>query len=146
MNAEPARTIDAERRARWVETWDAMWTRCYQCAICARDARSWKRVERCEKRYRRAERRWHSARRKAHIDLMSATGAGEAKRPFDCAAWLAALRLAVREQRAARAAYDARDKFAIVGSMLEMALLSKLDEKTRAVARVAEGMVDAAND
>jgi hypothetical protein len=56
---------------------------------------------------------------------------------------LTALRLAVAKKRAARAAYDARDKSAIVGSLLEMALLYKLDEATRVVTRAAEDMVDA---
>ena len=60
--------------------------------------------------------------------------------------WLAALRLAVAEQRAARAEYDARDKTTLVGSALEMEMLFKIDEKTRAVSRAAEGMVDASND
>ena len=63
----------------------------------------------------------------------------------DCTAWSAALRSAVAENRAARAAYDARDKAAIAGTVLETALLYKLDEATRAVARAAEGVADAAN-
>ena len=57
---------------------------------------------------------------------------------------LTALRLAVAEKRAARAAYDARDKSAIVGSAMEMTMLVKLDEATRAVVRAAEDVVDAA--
>ncbi len=54
---------------------------------------------------------------------------------------LTALRRAVAEKRAARAAYDARDKSASVGSLLEMTMLAKLDEATREVVRAAEDMV-----
>ena len=62
----------------------------------------------------------------------------------DCGALLTALRLAVAEKRAARAAYDARDKSAIVGSAMEMTMLATLDEATRAVVRAAEDMAEAA--
>ena len=59
---------------------------------------------------------------------------------------LTALRLAVAEKRAARAAYDARDKSAIVGSAMEMTMLTTLDEATRAVVRAAEDMLAERDD